>query len=403
MGLEDSFMKMSKWISTGLMVFLALSLVLTGCGSQSSSQQTGQDASSGGGSDTGDSGVPTVNVGYVGVMTGGGADIGLRVKQGSDLAIKDINAEGKVKLNVSFEDSQAKNDLAVNAINRLIDIKKVPIVVGLWTGPNLSMAPISEKNKVLQLNPAAQGDKLAGANPYLFNTLPTLKVEESKLAEYLVKEKGAKSAAIFYQNDATGKPAMEDFQEGFKKAGGQIVGNEAVSIDQTDFRTSISKVLAKKPDTLFIATTGGLLPLMQQIHQAGYDGIVAGNSWVTAPELANSDLSKGILHTQVAYNPPEDVNKRYEAEYGEKMDFWAHQGYDVMVFIKNLVLGMTEKGLDITGDNARQFILDQKEFDGLSSKIVFDPETNTAEVNVEIRELQGNGGDKVITTIQAGQ
>jgi hypothetical protein len=142
---------------------------------------------------------------------------------------------------------------------------------------------------------------------------------------------------------------------------------------------------------------------MQQIHQAGYDGIVAGNSWVTAPELANSDLSKGILHTQVAYNPPEDVNKRYEAEYGEKMDFWAHQGYDVMVFIKNLVLGMTEKGLDITGDNARQFILDQKEFDGLSSKIVFDPETNTAEVNVEIRELQGNGGDKVITTIQAGQ
>lgn len=395
----------TKSVFVKLLLLASIALVIAGCNQPASTGTAGTSGSSSSSSEGTDTnvGVPTVDVGFVGVMTGGGADIGTRLQAGFQMAVNDINEEGQMRINVHYEDSQAKNDLAVTAINKLIDVHKVPIVVGLWTGPNLAMAPISEKNKVLQINPGAQGDGLLGANPYLFNTLPTLKMEEAKLAEYLYHEKGARTAAIFYQNDATGQPAMEDFKIGFEEVGGTIVGTEAVSIDQTDFRTSIAKVLNNNPDVIFLGTTGNLLPLVMQIKQAGFEGIISGNSWVTSPELAMNEMSQGILHTQVYYNPPEDIKKRYEEIYGENMDFWAHQGYDAAVLIKNIILRLIEEGKEITGENARQVILEQREFDGLSSKLVFDPETNTASVTIEIRELQGNGEDKVIKTIEAGQ
>jgi hypothetical protein len=65
-------------------------------------------------------------------LTGPAASIGLDQQQGIQFAIDKVNADGGIrgrKVNIIFEDSQAKPDVGVLSFNRLVDLRHVPAVM----------------------------------------------------------------------------------------------------------------------------------------------------------------------------------------------------------------------------------------------------------------------------------
>ncbi len=133
----------------------------------------------------------TIKFGAILPLTGPGGLIGTQQMRGIQFAIDQANAKGGVrgnKIEVQFEDNQAKPDQSVLSFNKMVDLEHLPVIFTAYSGPSLAMAPLATRKKVLMINAGAQADKLATASPYLINTLPTIGDEIRVLSKYLASE-----------------------------------------------------------------------------------------------------------------------------------------------------------------------------------------------------------------------
>src|SRR5665213_3646988 len=133
----------------------------------------------------------TIQFGAILPLTGPGGLIGTQQMRGIQFAVEQANAKGGVrghKIEVLFEDGQAKPDQSVLSFNKLSDLQHVAVIFTAFSGPSLAMAPLATRKKILLVNAGAQADKLATASPYLINTLPTIGDEVKVIPKYLIGE-----------------------------------------------------------------------------------------------------------------------------------------------------------------------------------------------------------------------
>ena len=113
---------MKKLLSMTLVAALALGS-LAGCGQKA--ETNGENA----GTTTDDN---TLVIGGIGPLTGAAATYGTAVKNGTELAVEEINAAGGVngmKLKMEFQDDEHDAEKAVNAYNTLRDSIKEKLVL----------------------------------------------------------------------------------------------------------------------------------------------------------------------------------------------------------------------------------------------------------------------------------
>ena len=106
----------------------------------------------------------TIRIGAILPLTGPGALIGTQQMRGIQFAIDQTNAKGGVrgnKIEVVFEDNQAKPDQSILSFNKLVDLQHLPMIFTAYSGPSLAMAPLATRKKVLMINAGTlQADKL---------------------------------------------------------------------------------------------------------------------------------------------------------------------------------------------------------------------------------------------------
>src|ERR1700742_2432138 len=237
----------------------------------------------------------TVRFGAILPLTGPGAMIGTQQMRGIQFAVEKANAAGGVhgnKVEILFEDNQAKPDQSILSFNKLADLQKVPMIFTAYSGPSLAMAPLATRKKILLVNAGAQADKLATASPYLINTLPTIGDEVKIISKYLVGD-GKKQAAILFENDAAGIAGRDDFQKYFPEAGGTILSLEPTQFGQTDYRPALLKLADSKPEVMLVSITAGILQMAQQYKQLGLGFTVAGTTFFSDPDLIKDPASAG--------------------------------------------------------------------------------------------------------------
>ncbi len=96
-----------------------------------------------------------IRFGAIVPLTGPGTVIGTQEKRGIEFAVDEVNAAGGVaghKIEVLFEDNQAKPDLSVLSFNKLVDLQHVPMIFTGYSGPTLAMAPLATRKKILLIN-----------------------------------------------------------------------------------------------------------------------------------------------------------------------------------------------------------------------------------------------------------
>jgi branched-chain amino acid transport system substrate-binding protein len=91
-----------------------------------------------------------IRLGAVLPLTGPAAVIGTQEQRGILWALDEWNAKGGIggrKVEVIFEDNQAKPDQSVLSFNKLVDLQGVPAVFTGYSGPTLAMAPLATRKK----------------------------------------------------------------------------------------------------------------------------------------------------------------------------------------------------------------------------------------------------------------
>ncbi len=263
-------------------------LVLSACGS---SKEKGADG--------GES--KTLTIGVIAPLTGDLSAIGLGIKNGVDLAIKQANEKKTVAgytLKLNAQDDTAKADVGATVAAKLVADSSVVGVVGpLNSSVAKSVAPVLSQANLVEISPANSNVDLTGrgalstggtqARPYksYFRVVATDDIQGPFAAQFAASL-GKKKIAIVHDKKAYGQGLAEAFAKEAAKGGATVLKTETINPGDKDFSATITKLKAQSPDFLFY---GGEYPeaslFTKQMKAAGLKIPLMGGDGVQADDF----------------------------------------------------------------------------------------------------------------------
>lgn len=320
----------------------------------------------------------TFKIGGIGPLTGDAASYGTSVKNGSQIAVDEINAAGGVngmQFELLFEDDECDEEKSVNAYNTLMD-KGIGALVGSTTsGCSIAVSAASEADGILQVTPSGSAADCAKA-PNAFRICFTDPVQGQTMAKY-ISDEGYKNVAIIYDNgDEYSKGIHDAFINEFTSLGGAIATDESFTSGDVDFNTQLTKIKSSGADCIFLPIyyaevakiTDQAAALGMSLPYFGCDG------WDGVIKQLNGNTTNingaTFLTPFVSTDTDEKVQKfveTYKTSYNAEPDQFAADGYDAVYAIK---LAIEQAG--DTSSDALIAAMTQITVDGLTGEMTFD-------------------------------
>ena len=174
-----------------------------------------------------------IRIGAVFPLSGPNASYGDIFMSGANLAAEHANADRILsgKLVIQYEDSQALPQQGVIAMNKLVNVAKVPFVLSAFTGVSKAISTIAQRTRTVTVNGGGVGPDLAELGAYFWNVIPLANFEVRAMVPYLMKERGLKRAVLVYVDDPLGQSIRKELESTTPGAGGQLV--TALSVPTT--------------------------------------------------------------------------------------------------------------------------------------------------------------------------
>jgi branched-chain amino acid transport system substrate-binding protein len=341
--------KVKKLVTLGLAATLMVASI-TGCAGKAgtdegTSTDTGTSTEAGTSTDAGTS-ADAFLIGGIGPLTGDAASYGISVKQGAEIAVKEINEAGGVKIGdqtvqlaLQFEDDQAAPDKAVNAYNALMDGGMNALLGCVTSGSCLAVVDLAKEDEILMLTPSGSAADIT-KNDNVFRLCFTDPLQGETMAEHMITELGLKNVAVIYKNsDEYSTGVYEAFAAKVTELGGTITTAEAFA-DGEDFNTQLTSIKGTDAEAIFapiyyadaahIATQAADLSMTLPFFGSdGWDGILDTVTDKAAVEGATF-LSPFFSGDESAA----DFVAKYNETYNTTPDQFAADGYDGIYVIK---------------------------------------------------------------------
>ena len=327
---------MKKLISLTLAAAMTMSL-LAGCGSNSSA-----------GTDSADASAETFKIGGIGPITGAGAVYGIAVKNGAELAIKEINEAGGIngyQIEYNFQDDELDNEKSVNAYNTLKDWGMNMLVGSVTSGCCVAVAAESKNDNMFQITPSGSSVDCIEGNDNVFQVCFTDPNQGVGAADYIGENNLASKVAVIYDSsDVYSSGIYAKFKEEAAAQNFEIVSEEAFTADnKTDFSVQLAKAQEAGAELVFLPiyyTEASLI--LKQADSMGYapkffgcDGL----DGILGVENFDNSLAEGVmLLTPFAADAQDDLTKKfvsaYETAYNDTPNQFAADAYDAVYAIK---------------------------------------------------------------------
>ena len=286
----------------------------------------------------------TFIIGSIGPLTGGTASYGLSAKQGAEVAVAEINANGGVAgytLQLLAEDGQNFAEKSVNAYNTLMDKGMNALVGSVTSVPCIAVTDVSSLDGLLQITPSASAAKAAQYDN-CFRICFTDPQQGEHMAQY-IWDQGITNCAVLYDTaDAYSSGINDAFQVAYKDLGGTIATAEAFNSGDVDFHTQLTSIKNSGAQALF-------MPFYYQevayvANQAGDVGLKVPyfgcDGWDGVIKQLNGDTSliNGAAFLTPFFANAEDEKTKgfveaYQQTYGAVPDQFAADGYDAVYAI----------------------------------------------------------------------
>lgn len=273
-----------------------------------------------------------VKVGMITTLSGGGASLGIDVRDGFQLALKQA---GRDDIELIVEDDARKPDLAVQLSDKLIQSDKVDVMTGIiWSNLAMAVVPGAVAQGKIYLSPNAGPSALAGAGCHenYFNVAWQNDNLHEGMGAY-ASSAGYEKSFILAPNYPAGQDALTGFKRFFK---GEIASEVYTKLGQTDYAAEIAEIRASGADNVFFFLPGGMgIAFMKQYAGAGVDIPLLGPAFSFDQGIlqAVGDAALGVKNTsQWSKDLDNETNKAFvesfSAEYGRLPSLYASQGFD---------------------------------------------------------------------------
>lgn len=318
----------------------------------------------------------TLKFGLAMPLSGSQALYGADQVKAAQWAVADINAKGGVngkQLEMIVVDTQADPQLGINAVKRLTSVDKVPVFITAWSSVVKAVAPIANRDKVLELSVGANSPDIAKLGDYVYTTFPLAEVDVSSLAKYTFSTLGKKTAAVMYINNDSGVEGAVIYKSVFEKAGGKVVAYEAYDAKATEFTGALLKVKASNAEIIHIQGLVADLPqVIAQMRQLGMQQRVSTYSAGYNPKVIEQlgAAAEGLIVTSLAPGVTDNPNvgpfinrwKDTEKRVPNGLPYTQYL-YDGPYLVAELYKWVEKNKLSATGENMRKALITAKNFE----------------------------------------
>ena len=189
-------------------------------------------------------------------LTGAGGQDGPRMLKAMQAVIDEVNKGGGVlgrKIETIVEDDQTNPEAAVRAARKLIEVNKVPVIMGTWASAVTSaVAPVCWESKTF-LCTVSGADSITQLphQGYLIRTQPTSKLQATAHAEF-VAGMGKKKIAVIGIQAPFALSTKEHLDNVLKTKGASVVAHIIYEKDKPTYRSEIDQAMRSDPDFLYL-------------------------------------------------------------------------------------------------------------------------------------------------------
>lgn len=330
---------------------LAATGVLAGC--SSSDSDSGSSSGSASSSDS-----ASFKIGGIGPLTGAAALYGVAAQNGAQIAVDELNAEGNISIDFSFEDDEHDAEKSVNAYNTLKDWGMQILVGCVTTTPCVAVTAETNTDNMFQLTPSASSVDVIGDDTGEYSSEPrksnvfqmcfTDPNQGTASAQYISEQGlGTKIGIIYNNSDAYSTGIYQKFIEEADTLGLEVVSTTTFTDDTaTDFSVQIADCQSNEADLVFLPiyyTPAALI--FEQANDVGYAPAwfgVDGMDGILDVEGFDTSLAEGVmLLTPFVADATDDLTVNfvttYEEEFNETPIQFAADGYDCVKMIAQLI------------------------------------------------------------------
>lgn len=295
-------------------------------------------------------------------VTGALAPEGTKLRQGYDLWLEQVEANGGIKadgktyqVKMHYYDYQSSTPKAVQLAEKLIASDKVDFLFSPFgSGAVKAASAVAEKYGVPMLASSASSKEVFDQG---YKNLFGLYTDNSTLSDPIadvIKEQApdVKTVAILARNDLYPMSLAKDFQNAAKSRGLEIVYFEHFPIGAMDFASTLTKMASVEPD--WVIVTGYINDLIlirkqladQQITPQALTMIngPAYDEWINATgQLSTNVTTASWFHPVLNYSSDDvfgstaEFVKLFTDKFGTKPDFTQASGTAVGVILQQAI------------------------------------------------------------------
>ncbi len=347
----------------------------------------------------------TVKIGVVGVFSGAYARWGEQFKQGieSFQAHNGATVNGH-KVEIVYRDVGGPDpNRARQIVEEFVLREKVQAIGGFAFTPNaLAAMEVLNEAKVPAILFNATASVIPRKSPYVVRVSFTLAQDVVPLAQWAAAN-GIKRVVTVIADYGPGYDGEDAFLRTFKAAGGEVIESIRVPLNTTDFSPFFERVLAKKPDAMFMFGPGGpssvglINTWAARLKPAGIKLLATNETQeIDLPKIGVSaiDVISAAHYTETIDTPLNIALRKTLAEKfgkGAVPDTALVSAYDGMRLIYEAV---AKFGPRFTGDQAMSLWKGMK-FDSPRGPVMIDPATRDVVQNVYMRRVVQRDGKLV--------
>jgi branched-chain amino acid transport system substrate-binding protein len=205
-----------------------------------------------------------ITIGVVMELTGPAGAYGQAGAKSVEMAFRDFNEAGGVNgcnLVTDTRDSQSQGTVAVDQATQLVNIKKVPVIIGgIISSVSIPiLTSVTAPAGVVQVSPASSSPTLTQlardgkTNGVFFRTITSDALQGTAAAKYAL-DQGLKKIAIIHVNNDFGVNMVREFTAAYEKLGGTITSVTPYNEKQASYSSEASAAMAGEPEALYLVS-----------------------------------------------------------------------------------------------------------------------------------------------------
>jgi branched-chain amino acid transport system substrate-binding protein len=336
-------------------------------------------------------------------LSGAGASAGTYFKDGVELAVKEINANGGIlgkKIVSTVADTQTQPGVAKGLAAKAVDDGAFAVFGPVFSGSIMVSMAETRRAEIPNWTGGEAAAITQQGNPYVFRTAFGQASSFPKLAKYIQGK--AKTLAVIYQNNDFGKGGRDTLVKLLATGPTKIISEVATDQGQVDFSAAVLKAKQANADALFVyLTEEESARALRELRKQGYDKPIIGETVLISQkviELAGDAANGATGHVGLTVDAPSPEMLAFKGKFYQAYkyipDHNGIKGYMGVYSMKAAIEKVGKLDRKAVAQAMKGLVIKKSKYPGIIMDVRFD---DKGDIDRESFLVEVKGGRQVVT------